>query len=129
MKISTVNQITVQDWNQLVETTYKKIYSFQQQDGCKDRGIVHISVPEKNTDDFEATEIPFEINGEEMGVSFETWLKTSPEDTAEHFSPIYPWENNLFWYRNFYPEVGMIVNDLHTKGLLAAGKYQILIDW
>jgi hypothetical protein len=29
--------------------------------------------------------------------------------------------------RNFYPDVQMVANDLYSKGLVAAGKYEI--DW
>jgi len=129
MKIKTVKQISVQDWDNLVSTTYNRPYSFQQQDGCKERGVEDISVPVKESwvEDFENTEIPFIVNGQEMGVSFETWLNTTPEDTRKHFKEDY--QNSLFWDRNFYPHVSMIINDLHSKGLLEAGEYEIKIDW
>ena len=86
IKIKQRNQIEVDDWDELVSKTYGKIYSFQQQDGCQERGIVTIEVPNEEPDDFEETEIPFKVNGEEMGVSFETWLKTSPKDTEGKFT-------------------------------------------
>jgi len=125
--IKEVKQITVHDWDSFVEKTYGKPYSFQQQNGCKDRGIEVINTHDEYAEDFEATEIPFEINGEEMGVSFQTWLNTNPEDTAKHFNQ--SWGNNLFWERNFYPEANMIAKDLFEKGLLPKGEYQIEIDW
>jgi hypothetical protein len=126
MKINKRNQIKVDDWDDLVESTYNKIYSFQQQDECKDRGIETIST-EDEEEDFENTEIPFEVNGEEMGVSFETWLNTSPEDTKKYFE--FEYENKLFWERNFYPHVSMIIKDLYKKGLIEKGEYDINIDW
>ena len=125
--IKEVKQITVQDWDNLVEKFYGKPYSFQQQDGCKDRGIEIINTHDEWAEDFEATEIPFEMNGEEMGVSFQTWLNTLPEDTAKHFE--YAWGNGLFWERNFYPHASMIAKDLFEQGLLPQGEYQIAIDW
>lgn len=128
MKIQKVNQIDVYDFDKLVSETYNKKYSFQQQDGCKDRGIECITVPLEHPWDFENTQIPFKVNGEKMGVSFETWLNTSMEDTSKHF-PEYKWYNELFWERNFYPHVDMIINDLYEKGLIEEGEYQILIDW
>lgn len=64
-----------------------------------------------------------------MGVKFETWLKTSPEDTEKEFNPLYNWKNEMFWKRNFYPSVYVIANDLHAKGLIEAGEYEIRIDW
>jgi hypothetical protein len=127
MNIKTIKQIDVFEWDNLVEKTYSKIYSFQQQDGCQSRGIVNISVPSNYVKDFENTEIPFEVNGEEMGVSFETWLNTTPEETRNHFKEDY--QNRLFWNRNFYPSIDVIINDLHSKGLLEEGEYQINIDW
>lgn len=37
----------VQEWDALVTSTYGKPYSFQQQDGCKERGIEYFSLPMK----------------------------------------------------------------------------------
>lgn len=129
IKISNRKAINVNDWDKLVEETYGKIYSFQQQEGCKDRGIETITIPIKNPEDFENTEIPFKVNGNEMGVSFQTWLNTTPEETSKYFNPEFKWENSLFWTRNFYPHMDMIINDLYEKGLIEAGEYDIKIDW
>jgi hypothetical protein len=135
LKTQTVKQVSVHDWDEFVVEVYGKPYMFQQQDGCKERGIERITAPCKNYgEDFENTEIPFVVNGEEMGVSFETWLNTSPEDTLkqfkdEHYEGSAAFDNDLFWERNFYPDVHMIVNDLYSKGLLEAGEYTIVIDW
>ena len=129
MKIETIKQITVQDWDKLVQDTYGKIYKFQQQDGCKGRGVEDIIVPVKKgrIEDFENTELQFKVNEGEMGVSFETWLNTTPEETSKYFKEDY--QNRMFWSRNFYPSIDMIINDLHSKGLLEEGEYQIRIDW
>jgi len=35
----------------------------------------------------------------------------------------------MWWERNFYPDVEMIANDLHKRGILEAGEYVIDIDW
>jgi arginyl-tRNA synthetase len=133
LKTKTVKLVSVHDWDEFVVEVYGKPYMFQQQDGCKERGIERITAPCKNYEDFENTEIPFVVNGEEMGVSFETWLNTSPEDTLKQFKDEYEgnaaFYNDLFWERNFYPDVDMIVNDLYSKGLLEADEYTIVIDW
>jgi hypothetical protein len=132
LKTQTVKLISLQEWDDFVISTYGKPYSFQQQDGCKERGIERFSVPHEWEDDYENTSIPFDVDSNEMGVKFETWLNTSPEDTVEYFTDNYcsPGSlNNLFWTRNFYPDVSMIVNDLHFKGLLEEGEYVIVIDW
>lgn len=146
MKIKSVNVIDVHDWDQLVIDTYEKPYSFQQQDDCKDRGHEYISVPAPQ-EDYENNTLPEIINGEEMGVSFKAWLERDPnaplnptdEELAE-CNYFYREEDkikwceseshiNMFYERNFYPHVNMIINDLHARGLLPAGEYMIDIDW
>jgi len=138
----TVTMISVQEWDDLVEKTYGKVYSFQQQDDCKPRGTFNFSVPSKwGVQDYEATSNPMVINGPEMGVSFKTWLETDPntpvfgdrwsekegksvfQETTEKSS------QRLVWERNFYPDVGMIIDDLYKKGLIDEGEYVIEIDW
>ena len=66
LKVKNVQMVSVHDWDTLVEDTYGKPYSFQQQDGCKDRGTFEFKVPAL-ADDFESDTIPEEVNGEEMG--------------------------------------------------------------
>lgn len=126
MKIRTEKVIDVNDWDNLVIETYGRPYSFQQQDGCKSRGVVHLSVPAE-ADDYERESVPEIVNHPRMGVSFAAWLKRDPK------APLAGDETNhsliLWWDRNFYPDVQMIVNDLHAKGLLEAGDYTINIDW
>ena len=131
LNIKTVRQIDVSDWDKFVSDHYGKIYNFQQQDGCKPRGVETISVPaewwsEEDEDDMPDS-IPFKVNGKDWGVKFKVWLETSPKDTEKHFERDH--QNGLFWERNFYPNIGAIINDLHSKGLLAEGDYQIKIDW
>ena len=43
MKTKTV--IEVQEWDALVEKTYGRKYKLQQQDGCRSRGTLEITVP------------------------------------------------------------------------------------
>lgn len=112
---------------QFCSETYKRPYNFQQQDGCKGRGIEYITVPEPEFFDHEAIEIPEKVNGDEMGVSFETWLNRDPKQPIPNQTADY--ELELFWERNFYPDITMIINDLHNKGLLEEGDYIININW
>ena len=146
MKIKSVKMIEVQDWDKFVKDTYGRIYSFQQQDDCKDRGAEYISVP-ADPEDYENNTIPEVINGEEMGVSFKAWIERDPNaplnpsyKELEECSYFHNGDDrtkwcesksyiNMFWERNFYPHVSMIINDLHSKGLLEAGEYMINIDW
>ena len=122
-----VKMIDVDDWDDFVSKTYNRPYCFQQQDGCKDRGIKQFSVPMRKfeMEDFENDEIPVEINGITMGVSFKAWLDKDIKD--KFFEDDF--RNKLFWDRNFYPHFSMIVNDLYNKGLIEKGDYIISIDW
>jgi hypothetical protein len=149
LKIKQIQVIDVNDWDELVSQTYGKPYSFQQQDGCKPRQHVSITVPVENPEDYENDSIPEVINGEEMGVSFKAWLERDPSSPLnctkkEAKDCAYYWGNtdddlkrwqqdkyhiNMFYERNFYPHEDMIINDLHAKGLLPAGEYNINIDW
>lgn len=130
LNIQLKNAIELQDWNSFVSEYYGKIYNFQQQDGCKDRGIFEFSVPYKYPEDFENDTIPEVVNGDGMGVSFKAWLERDvkqPLNSKDQWDRVYGLD--LFWGRNFYPNISMIVNDLHEKGLLPAGEYLINIDW
>jgi hypothetical protein len=119
MKISTRTEqvIDVDDWDKLVFDTYGKPYSFQQQDGCKERQRVKITIPDEAYD-YENDTIPEVINGDEMGVSFKAWLERDPNSARD-----------IFWERNFYPDVQMIANSLYRMELIEAGTYTIDIDW
>ncbi len=126
MKIRTEKVIDVSDWDALVEETYGRTYSLQQQDGCKDRGRVPITVPDE-ADDYEGDTVPEIVNHEEMGVSFSAWLERDP--LAPLVDQKYDYERSLWWDRNFYPDIQMVANDLYKKNLLEAGDYTIDIDW
>jgi len=128
IKYTNKKVISVQEWDRVVEETYNKPYSFQQQEGCQDRGMVNITIPEEWDNNEEMHDsIPEEINGEVMGVKFNVWLSRdvnewngNPEDKPYI---------NLFWKRNFYPDIQTVANDLYKKGLIEAGEYTIDIDW
>lgn len=118
--------ITLEEWDDLVIESYGKPYSFQQQDGCKAKGKFRLRIPSA-ADDYANTTIPERINGYRMGVSFAAWLDRHPKEwngIEENKHSI-----DMFWERNFYPNVQMIANDLHEKGLLESGQYVIEIDW
>ena len=114
--------------NQL-KKTYGKPYSFQQQDGCKDRGIETLEVP-SYPEDYENDSIIEKVNGPEEGVSFKSWLERDPKTHMkdEPKDDNNDWEIEMFWDRNFYPHVSMIINDLYEKGLLEKGEFTIDID-
>lgn len=119
--------IEVGNWDNLVEKTYGRTYSFQQQDGCQPRGVVNIIIPSPYAEDFEKDVIPEKVNGEEMGVSFKSWLERDPKQPIK--DQRHDWQLTLWWERNFYPELQTVANDLHEKGLIEAGEYIINIDW
>jgi len=129
LKYTSVKTIDVNDWDSLVMNTYGKHYSFQQQEGCQPRGKVSLTVPSEWTNEEEMHEsIAEEVNGDEMGVKFETWLARDPNQ------PLPPPDDadyciSMFWERNFYPDLHTVANDLYAKGLIEAGSYVIDIDW
>lgn len=127
IKAKTEQVIDVQDLDNLVIATYGKPYNFQQQDGCKERQRVRVTVPEEGPDNYDNDTVPEVINGEEMGVSFKAWLARDPKEW--NGDPEEARWVEMFWERNFYPDVSMILNDLHEKGLIEAGEYAIDIDW
>lgn len=128
MKYKVVKMINVSDWNELVSETYGRPYNFQQQDGCKSRGIYHLTVPSDFDDDYMNETIPEVVNGDIMGVKFETWLSRDP---TQLLPP--PDDKDycleLFWERNFYPDIDTVANDLYKRGLIEEGEYIINIDW
>lgn len=130
LRINTVQIISLQDWNKFVEEVYCRPYDFQQQDGCRKRGTYHLTVSESTEDkpyDFENDTVPEVVNGPKKGVSFKAWLARDPKLPLQHMTT--SWDLGIWWERNFYPSIEMVAVDLHQKGLLAAGKYIIVIDW
>lgn len=131
LKYKNKKTISVQDWDNLVKETYNKPYSFQQQDGCKDRGNFDITIPsEEVQDEYFYDLIPEVVNGDKMGVKFAVWLVRDPKETLkDEEDGDRGWMIEMFWERNFYPDINILANDLHAKGLIEAGDYTIDIDW
>lgn len=129
-----INYFELQEWDELVEQTYGRTYSFQQQDGCKERGIFKFRLPDEDgPNDYEKDSIPEIVNGDEMGVSFQAWLERDPQQllTTEtnHSLDLQESFLRMWWERHFYPDVSMIIDDMYKKGILPAGDYVISIDW
>ena len=79
IKYRTERVIESGDLDELVTETYGRPYQFQQQDGCKSRGIEYITVPEPEAYDCEDDSIPEVVNGDDYGVSFKAWLARDPK--------------------------------------------------
>jgi len=129
LKVRTEKIVDLQDWDELVESTYRRPYRLQQQDGCRPRGmIVHLSVPSDSID-FPNDTVPEIVNGPDEGVSFKAWVSRDPKKSLSQENRQDDLCTDLWWYRNFYPTLESVANDLHSKGLLDAGRYSIEIDW
>jgi hypothetical protein len=131
LKIENVKTITVQNWDQFVQETYGRPYKFQQQEGCKDRGVYNFDVSKSSEEDefydFQNDTVPEEVNHSKMGVSFKAWLARDPKQLISSDNSVCA--RDLWWYRNFYPSIEMVANDLCKKNLLEEGEYMIVIDW
>jgi len=126
LKTKIVTIVDVSEFDRLVTDTYGRPYSFQQQDGCKGRGVDSFTVPSSGYDYKNAT-IPEVVNHEDMGVSFKAWKARDPEQLLTSSSSTS--SLRLWWARNFYPSLQVVVNDLHERGLIETGTYTIDIDW
>lgn len=126
MKISKKKLVSVKDWDDLVSNTYGRLYSFQQQNGCQNRGTFHLTVPD-GAEDCENDSVPEIVNGDKMGVSFKAWLARDPKQKL--VGQQHDFELEFWWERNFYPSIQMVANDLYERKLLEAGEYIIEIDW
>ncbi|HNC56653.1 MAG TPA: hypothetical protein PLP33_14480 [Leptospiraceae bacterium] len=129
MDITTEKIINLSEWDRLVHKVYKRPYSFQQQDGCKERGLVDLTVPQEFDESGLPETIPEIVNTPEMCVKFSAWLERNPNKPLNGEKNCRDFSVQIWWERNFYPDVQMVANDLHAKGLLEAGKYYINIDW
>jgi hypothetical protein len=129
LKYDTEKIIDSGDLDDLVIETYGKPYCFQQQNYCQSRGMVRINVPEEGDFDFKNDSIPEEVNGGKIGVSFKAWLERDPNAPLKGDKCTDKWHIDLFWKRNFYPNIQTIMNDLYAKGLIESGKYLINIDF
>jgi hypothetical protein len=133
ININTIKTISCQEFDRVVQEVYKRPYAFQQQDGCKSRGHEPISVSKDTEDffDFQNDTIPEVVNGGERGVSFKAWLARDPKQPLRDQKTIitHQFSIDLWWKRNFYPSVEMIINDLCKRDILEPGEYWIIIDW
>lgn len=134
LKLTTKKCVDVSDWDNFVQQIYGRPYAFQQQDGCKPRGIVNFTAyPTIEESDVVWAEqqandsIPEVVNGEERCVKFAVWLSRDPKEQIQNQR--YDWELGMFWERNFYPPLESVVQDFVSKGLLEPGEYTIIIDW
>lgn len=120
------------DWDRFVSAVYGRRYRLQQQDGCRPKGVERITVPEPDYDDNDAhDQVPEIVNHEKRGVRLDKWLERDPKQPLSRggVERTEQWAIDIWWDRNFYPELAAVANDLHAKGLLPAGEYTIIIDW
>jgi len=130
LKLRTDRFVDLEEWDKLVVDTYQRPYALQQQDARQCRGFISLTVPDPNAEEYGNDTIPEMVNGEKMGVTFAAWLSRDPKaPIGKGADGGLDYMIELFWYRNFYPSLQVVANDLYTKGLLEAGDYTIVIDW
>lgn len=131
LKFNSRKVVEVQEWDRFVTDMYGRPYEFQQQAGCRSRGVFDFEVPLKyEPEDFNNTTVPENCESDQRGVSFKAWLERDPN---QKLNSECEWERErglpIWWARNFYPDISMIIQDLHSKGFLEDGDYTINIDW
>jgi hypothetical protein len=129
LNLKKVSLIDDSEWSDFVSEIYKRPYNFQQQEGCRERGVYPFSVPISNPFDYKNSKIPETTSTNQEGVSFEAWLSRDPSLKLKSKIDNDPLSLNMWWHRSFYPFVDMIVDDLYKRGLLEEGEYIIDIDW
>lgn len=123
LKTSTRQIIDIRDFDNLVEETYGRPYSLQQQNFMGQETYYDFEVPESwdgwDFDGFEGYPVPFK-----------EWCEADPEidpKTGRPWSPSY--EKRLHWEREFYPDFEELMHDLNLRGELDPGKYSIHVWW
>jgi hypothetical protein len=129
LKYTSVRSVDLGVWDELVEETYGRPYNFQQQDDCKGRGVYKFTVPDSSPYDYDNDTVPEVVNHLDMGVSFKAWLERDPKQSIPQEENVINDYTHMWWERNFYPSVDMVINDLYDKGLIEEGYYEIDIDW
>ena len=110
--------IECSDFDALVKKVYGRPYCFQQQGGCLDRGVYYFDITEE--DDF----IDYEDEDE---VTLEKWLARDPKEKLNEQQSDASLE--MWWHREFYPDLDILAYDLYKKGHLEVGEYAINVDW
>jgi hypothetical protein len=101
------------DFSELVAETYGRPYRLQQQgDMLGQDSMIEFSAPTEQIWD----------EDEYLGVTFAEWLAAEPPAPGD-------WREEMRWHREFYPPIERVVNDLHARGLLAAGDYVLHVWW
>jgi len=131
MKVSTIRMVYVDDFNQFVTETYGRPYNFQQQEDRREKELLWIEVPtEKPVDEFAGKDIPKDYSTKEMRVDFDIWVARDPKEQIKcpPDREDRSWTLLLWWERNFYPDINMILWDLYNRGLIESGEYYINMD-
>lgn len=102
-----VGLIWEKSFNDLVVDTYERPYVFQQQRMLGQDSIFLFDVPSPSTED---------------AFNFAQWVAAPPPNVSD-------WRERLRWEREFYPPFEDLINDLHQRGLIAAGNYALHIWW
>lgn len=107
LRMSQAVLIEESDWSAFVSAVFERPYSLAQQEDGLPRGVITLSVP---TGEDPADLWPCGV------VSLAEWLQGFPTE-ARRTGKI-----------RFYPSLYEVANELHARGLLAAGEYVIVVD-
>ena len=129
LKTKQITVVEMCDWDNFVVETYGRPYKIQQQEGCREREMLVISVPcaFEEEERYMHNDIPDTGYSEYFGVKFNEWLKRVPAKETKNVR--INQDRRIFWHRHFYPNLNTLANALYLEGLIEAGTYYINIDW
>lgn len=120
MRIEKVNLISENDFSKLAVDTYGRPYQLQQQGDCLGQDtIIRLTVPEE----------PMGWTGPTLEEWRERPLNLQPEEYTRGDWEEHTYLRDMWWEREFYPDVQVVANDFHARGLLPEGDYVIHIWW
>ena len=120
--IETRKVISANEFSLFVSKHYGRPYSLEDQGSLDDVGIIHIEVPDLYAFDYENET----VDDYDAGVNFKSWLNADPNSSIN--GKFEKSDIKLFWFRKFYPELATLLNDLHSRGLIESGDYDIISE-
>ena len=113
MNIKEVKLIWEHELNELITATYGRPYNYGRWQEMGQDTMTQVTVPEEADEPWEGGP-----------PSLEEWLAGEPPATLTD-----AWRIEQWWQTEYCPELQVVVNDLHARGLMPAGDYVMHVWW